>query len=178
MQGTSIFVWSIDCSIILSVDAIHGVSTAMSNNPLSARVQYAACDFFCTMMPRWGQRATSVVVDSKCKAKSMKMMLNAVVAHIGKNVLQSKVWLAIDGFRHYDQHSDFFGSGGVPAMSLVLFTYESETFTRCPRGMVLDVFKCACKASESARVIDECLVQPFRKPLFLGSSLAIFAAQM
>ena len=61
-------------------------------------------------------------------------------------------------------------------MSLVLSTYESETFTRCPRGMVLDVFKCACKASESARLIDERLVQllllEFRKPLFLGSNLA------
>ena len=63
-------------------------------------------------------------------------------------------------------------------MSLVLSTYELETFTGCPRGMVLDVFKCACKANESARVIDECLVQQFRKPLFLGSNPAIFAAQM
>ena len=44
------------------------------------------------------------------------------------------------------------GSGGVPAISLVLSTYESETFMRCPRGMVLDVFRMRLQVERKCEV--------------------------
>merc|ERR1711884_853870 len=147
----------------------------MKENSLSAHTQYAACDFLQTMLPCCGERnANSRIVDDLREAQCMKLMLDAVQAHIGKPNLQFQLWWTIDLVLRYIEDSGFFVSGGVAAMSLTLSMYESERCKKCPRRFVLSTFKRACKKSDSVRLINERMVElalsALRKPWIVNDS--------
>lgn len=151
--------WVLIPQFLLSVEAVNAVCVAMENHPSSLHVQRAACEFFRWVLPNKAN-GNERLLEKIRGAPVLKLMLAAVGAHIGKKRFQRDVWNAIGSILHYARDLDFFGSGGVAAMSTALSHMSNEDFS-LPRisSFVLRAFKTACKAENAAVHVDEGLMQ-------------------